>query len=272
MAEKISLVPPSGVRAAAKRGIELVGQGKAGDGFEPATLARARKIAAGQELTPDHVKRMYSFFRRHSVDRKADWGKSGQETPGYVAWMAWGGDAGASWSARMVAKMKSLNMEDLMDSNVALSEAQKRRQEILDGRIEQAVDILLAETGKPGINYLQVTPDARYKLRGLMQYYAKKPHPFRACVRDNRKRFGPRTEGVCAVLKDLIMNTTKWRHGGGKNMSEDYMFSAVAATEDGLALSTDEPPIIDDQLAAVLLQIDDSKMAEVESLLWDGVE
>ena len=365
MAEKIDLVPPVGVRNAAKRGIQLVADGKAGSGFEPATLGRARKIAAGAELTPDHVKRMYSFFRRHSVDRKPDWGKPGKETPGYVAWQAWGGDAGASWSAMKVAQMKRLNMsedsqgngelsEDAsksiqgmlpenpsewkymvdmetlkkvywrgwnsypMDSEIDLSknqwalsrvaaflhileygepdnpnydddndllpgnhplsgeememsesirDAQKRREAIINGRVDQAVEIILAEVGKPGINYKQVTPQNKAKLRGLMQYYAKKPHPFRACVRDNRKRFGPRTEQVCAVLKDLIMNTTKWRRGS-QNMSEDGMFSVVTATEDGLAL-VDETPLIDDELAAILLDIDDSKMAEVESLLWD---
>ena len=365
MAEKINLVPPAGVRSAAKRGIKLVAEGKAGGGFEPATLARARKIAAGTELTPDHVKRMYSFFRRHSVDRRPNWGAPGKETPGYVAWQAWGGDAGASWSAVKVAQMKRLNMSehttedrelsedakksiegmmpqdpsewkymvdmetlkkvywrgwsdypmqseiDLSQSQWALSrvaaflhileygepdnpdydsdndllpgnhplsgedmqmsesiaDAQKRREAIIDGRVDSVVELILAETGKPGINYKQVTPQNKSRLRGLMQYYAKKPHPFRACVRDNRKRFGPRTEGVCAVLKDLIMNTTKWRRGN-QNMSEDGMFSVPAATEDGLAL-VDEAPLIDDELAAILLDLDDSKMAEIESLLWD---
>jgi peptidoglycan hydrolase-like protein with peptidoglycan-binding domain/predicted RNA-binding Zn-ribbon protein involved in translation (DUF1610 family) len=72
------------------------------------------------------------------------------------------------------------------------------------------------ETGKPGPNYQQVGPHARKKLSGLLRYYMKKPHPFTACVRDNRKRFGDRTERVCAVLKDIGMNSTKWRKGGKK--------------------------------------------------------
>ena len=74
-----------------------------------------------------------------------------------------------------------------------------------------------------------VGPEARYKLRNLLKYYAKKPHPFRACVRDNRKRFGPGTERVCATLKDIIRGTTHWRNNkehdkgsaGLKNLSED---------------------------------------------------
>ena len=94
------------MRSAARRGLDLVAAGKAGGGFEPATAQRARKIAAGQPLTRDHVMRMHSFFARHSVDRKPDWGAKGKETPGYVAWQAWGGDAGAAWAARHAATIK----------------------------------------------------------------------------------------------------------------------------------------------------------------------
>lgn len=62
-------------------------------------------------------------------------------------------------------------------------------------------------------NWQRVTPEERKKLAPLVRYYAKKPHPFSACVRDNRKRFGPRTEQVCAVVKDLIEGGTGWREG-----------------------------------------------------------
>lgn len=59
-----------------------------------------------------------------------------------------------------------------------------------------------------------VTPHDQYMLRNLMKYYAKSPTPFRSCMKDNTKRFGPRTAAICAVMKDLIMHTTKWRKGG----------------------------------------------------------
>lgn len=73
-----------------------------------------------------------------------------------------------------------------------------------------------------------VGPAARAHLRGLLDYYRKKPHPFGACVKDNRKRFGPGTERVCAVLKDLEMGTTHWRHGGGKAVGDQTMPDAEA--------------------------------------------
>ena len=99
-------VAPSGARSAARRGLDLVKAGKAGGGYESATSARAHKIVAGDPLTRDHVMRMHSFFSRHAVDRKPNWGASGKETPGYVSWQAWGGDAGASWSARLANKLR----------------------------------------------------------------------------------------------------------------------------------------------------------------------
>lgn len=118
----IDLRPPKGVRAAAARGIELVQAGKAGGGFEPATLQRARKIAAGEELTPRHVMRMYSFFARHAVDRRPGWGTPGDETPGYVAWMAWGGDAGASWSREKAEQIKRARAEGSMSEVLSLAD------------------------------------------------------------------------------------------------------------------------------------------------------
>lgn len=93
----------------------------------------------------------------------------------------------------------------------------KKLDEHLDGAFDRKLDELLeahrmmsfADDGVT--NYKAVTPAAKMKLKGLLKYYAKQPKPFTACVRDNRKRFGPRAEQVCAVLKDIIRGTTKWR-------------------------------------------------------------
>ncbi len=67
-------------------------------------------------------------------------------------------------------------------------------------------------------NHKLVTPAERAKLAPLLRHYAKSAHPFTQCVAENRKRFGPRTEQVCAVVKDLIRGTTMWR-GKGKELS-----------------------------------------------------
>jgi hypothetical protein len=45
------------------------------------------------------VKRMYSFFSRHEVDKKGkDFNNTSNPSNGRIMWDAWGGDAGFSWS------------------------------------------------------------------------------------------------------------------------------------------------------------------------------
>lgn len=100
-ASNIDTKPTEGMAEACERALGWIAEGLAGDGFEEATAERARKIAAREPLTEDHIRRMYSYFSRHAGDGKAegfDAGEDGFPSPGRVAWDAWGGDAGASWS------------------------------------------------------------------------------------------------------------------------------------------------------------------------------
>lgn len=106
---EVSLVPNSGMRSAAKRGLELYEAGRGGDGLVPATISDARKMARGEALSADKVKRMRAWFARHYVDKKPGWSDKGKETPGYVAHLLWGGDSGRSWSEQ---KMKQMEKSD----------------------------------------------------------------------------------------------------------------------------------------------------------------
>lgn len=106
---EVSLVPSAGMRSAAKRGLELYKAGRGGDGLVPATIADARKMARGEALSADKVKRMRAWFARHYVDKKPGWSDAGKETPGYVAHLLWGGDAGRSWAN---GKMRQLESKD----------------------------------------------------------------------------------------------------------------------------------------------------------------
>lgn len=94
--------PPAGVQSAARHALELIEKGKAGDGFTSVGRGRAHQLANGETLSLSTVKRMHSYFSRHRVDKKGkDWNN---DSPGKVAWLAWGGDAGASWAASIVKK------------------------------------------------------------------------------------------------------------------------------------------------------------------------
>jgi HK97 family phage prohead protease len=101
----VDLKPTSGMAEAARTGLRLHNEGKSGDGLKPETVRRANIIAARQELTEAHVREMNAWFARHEADRRPGWNKPGEETPGFVAWMLWGGDAGRLWSADKIEQM-----------------------------------------------------------------------------------------------------------------------------------------------------------------------
>ena len=96
---------PSAVKKAALEGLRLVEQGHAGDGLTLSAIQRARMLAQGKslELTGDYsVKRMRDWFARHAVDYRPGW--EDPPTPGYVAWMIWGGDPAKQFVDRMVER------------------------------------------------------------------------------------------------------------------------------------------------------------------------
>lgn len=95
--------PPAGARAAARKAIKFKEDGKAKGAGTSVGWTRAGQLARGETLSLDTVKRMYSYFSRHEVDKKGkDWGNQANPSNGYIMWLAWGGDAGFSWSRRIV--------------------------------------------------------------------------------------------------------------------------------------------------------------------------
>ena len=74
-------------------------------------VARARQLINKERLSPSTVRRMFSFFARHEVDKRAEGFRSGEDgypSAGRIAWALWGGDAGFTWSRR---KVKELDRE-----------------------------------------------------------------------------------------------------------------------------------------------------------------
>lgn len=86
-------VPPQGVRAACRRGLELAGE-YGGPGLTDGAKSRARSMAAGEAQTDEQLARVKSFLARHDSYAK----QSSPPSPGYVSWLLWGGDAAKSWS------------------------------------------------------------------------------------------------------------------------------------------------------------------------------
>lgn len=99
--------PPAGARSAARRAIKFKEDGKATGAGTQVGWTRAGQLARGETLSLSTVKRMFSYFSRHEVDKKGkDWGNSANPSNGYIMWLAWGGDAGFSWSRGIVNREK----------------------------------------------------------------------------------------------------------------------------------------------------------------------
>lgn len=143
-----------------------------------------------------------------------------------------------------------------------LKAQQDREDRLLDVEIDRRIDLLFSELEHPGVSQAStVGPSARHKLRFLLRYYAKKDHPFTACVADNMKRFGPnRTERVCATLKDVIRGTTHWR---GHPTLDHGAPGAVAAS--------DQAPEIDFEVAELLLSLSEHDLEVLFSDHSNGV-
>lgn len=111
----LNFKPTSGMIAAAKRGLEIRREAKpsnkgglsnkqASEAGIGSGVQRASDIASGDNLSPETVKRMHSFFSRHSAYKHKH--KSDPKGRAHQSWLLWSGDPGAKWSARLVEMMK----------------------------------------------------------------------------------------------------------------------------------------------------------------------
>ena len=106
---EINLMPTAGMREEAERYRAWKADGQQG-GTEVAAT-RASQILSGDELSPETVITMAAWFARHEVDKQGQGfsqGEDGYPSPGRVAWAAWGGDAGQSWSTSKADRIKAL--------------------------------------------------------------------------------------------------------------------------------------------------------------------
>ncbi len=116
---EIKTTPTDGMVEEAKRGLEW--RKEHGRGGTLVGVARARDISNRKELSISTVKRMYSFFSRHEVDKQAEGFSSGEDgypSAGRIAWALWGGDAGFAFARRV---KESLDAVDEDSDRAALS-------------------------------------------------------------------------------------------------------------------------------------------------------
>ena len=112
-----SYKPTEGMKEEAQRGLDW--RSEFGRGGTEVGIARARDIVNDRNLSEDTVKRMFSFFSRHEVDKEAEGfrpGEDGYPSNGRIAHALWGGDAGFAWSRNIVEGLKAEEKRAVTDA------------------------------------------------------------------------------------------------------------------------------------------------------------
>ena len=137
--------PTSGMAAAARRAIKWKEQGKATGAGTAVGWTRAGQLARGETLSLSTVKRMYSFFSRHEVDKKGkDFYNTSNPSNGRIMWDAWGGDAGFSWSRKIVNREK--NIKKMITTNDMVEEIKDLLDDVVNP-VDTVIEIPAAKRG-----------------------------------------------------------------------------------------------------------------------------
>ena len=154
--------PNSGMKSEARKGLDW--RSEFGRGGTEVGIPRGRDIVNAKDLSDSTVKRMYSFFSRHEVDKKAQGfrpGEKGYPSNGRIAWALWGGDAGFSWSRRLVNQMKkderwseSIDKDDTIEPEQEVTQMERH----VIG-VEETEDSFIVEFRKGDMEAAQETVD-----------------------------------------------------------------------------------------------------------------
>jgi HK97 family phage major capsid protein/HK97 family phage prohead protease len=161
----MNTTPTEAMRTEAQRYRDWKSEGHKG-GTEVAAT-RASQILSGNALSQDTVRTMSAWFARHEVDKKAQGfrpGEDGYPSPGRVAWAAWGGDPGKSWSDNLVSQMDQTDRStDTEPMERELTADMSAGQAALYEAYEEVVDELGPfdqTSGEHGAHYMEANPFA----------------------------------------------------------------------------------------------------------------
>jgi len=120
--DHINFKPPASVAKEAARGLDL--RDEYNRGGTDVGIQRARNLKNRDTISPTVIKKMYSFFSRHEVNKNAKGWKRGSEgypSNGLIAWKLWGGDPGFAWSKKVRNQMEAADKKSKKGSVVPKS-------------------------------------------------------------------------------------------------------------------------------------------------------
>lgn len=134
--DEIDFTPPEGVQEEAQKGLDW--RSEYGRGGTEVGIARARDLSNGRTISPDTARRMKAYFDRHEVDKQGQgWSpdQDGFPSNGRIAWALWGGDAGQTWSQKVVRQMNGIDEASDKITNISNQIRQRGTKAWADSRI-----------------------------------------------------------------------------------------------------------------------------------------
>jgi HK97 family phage major capsid protein/HK97 family phage prohead protease len=192
----MSYKPTEGMVSEAKKGLDW--RSEHGRGGTEVGIARARDITNGKNLSESTVKRMYSFFSRHEVDKKAEGFRPGEEgypSNGRIAWALWGGDAGFSWSKKIVDRINSENeraaeISGPVEKNLR-NQVKEHNEEVGDAKTKRTTYGTLATVFRRGVGAYKTNPESvRPTVKSPEQWAYARVSSFRYVLRNGKFRSG----------------------------------------------------------------------------------
>ena len=166
----VDLSPPAYMIAAAKRGLELYADGKAGDGLQASTVREARQMAQGV-VTEEKWRKIGPWIARHINDLDAVDSET-PVTPGLVAHLLWGSGPSKSDALRAQRYAEGI-VQRMNDENRSIEETEDMyawtpRQRYLYDELEDVAETF-GKFGRgidsEGAHYVEDNP---FKTEGIM--------------------------------------------------------------------------------------------------------
>lgn len=175
----IDLSPTEGMKAEARRYRAWKQEGRPGGTNVAAT--RASQILSGDEPSPETVITMAAWFARHEVDKQGKGFRPDSDdypSPGRVAWAAWGGDSGQSWSnmkSKAIKKARERAMDEIIDERPYPNEHAARLKDPDQYDTIRRVN----DEGGPGIDFIYGIKDGKSEIQAI-RFDAKRYTPAEA--------------------------------------------------------------------------------------------
>ena len=206
----INTTPNNSMAEEAARGLQWRKKYKRGG--TSVGVARANQLMNKERLSISTVKRMFSFFSRHEVDKQAQGFRQGEEgypSAGRIAWALWGGDAGFTWSTKVRNQIEREESKDWeAEEHLGIVEDEKA----LSGKVKEGLKKKVDDHNeKYGDN-----PSKRVNLRMLEAVFRRGVGAYRTNPQSVRPNVRGPDQWAYARVNAFLFAVRTGRFRGGK--------------------------------------------------------